>query len=86
MSTDASSRAELNRDTVAGAPQPLLSELLGALQAVRDGDFSVRLSPDRVGLEGKIADTFNEIVRANARMAAELERVGAAVGRQGRHA
>jgi hypothetical protein len=58
-----------------------LSELLGALQAVRDGDFSVRLPGDWTGLEGKIADTFNEIVASNERMAAELERVGTVVGK-----
>ena len=50
-----------------------LSELLRALQAVRDGDFSVRLPGDWTGLEGKIADIFNEIVASNARMASELE-------------
>jgi len=61
-----------------------LSELLGALQAVRDGDFSVRLPGDWTGLEGKIADTFNEIVAANARMADELERVGNVVGKRGK--
>jgi HAMP domain-containing protein/CheY-like chemotaxis protein/signal transduction histidine kinase len=61
-----------------------LSELLGVLQAVRDGDFSVRLPGDKVGLEGKIADTFNEIVAANARMADELQRVGQSVGREGK--
>ncbi len=33
---------------------------------------------------GKIADAFNDIVAANQRMAAELERVGQAVGREGR--
>jgi len=60
-----------------------LSELLRALQAVRDGDFSVRLPGDWTGLEGKIADTFNEIVASNARMASELERVGTVVGKQG---
>src|SRR6516164_5888938 len=58
-------------------------ELLSALQAVRNGDFSVRLASDRVGIDGKIADTFNEIVSANARMAAELKRVGLAVGKKG---
>ena len=41
-------------------------ELLRALQRVRDGDFSVRLPGDWTGLDGKIADTFNEIVAANA--------------------
>ena len=61
-----------------------LSELLRVLQAVRDGDFSVRLPGDWTGLEGKIADTFNEIVAANARMASELERVGKVVGKQGK--
>ena len=39
-----------------------LRELLRALQAVRDGDFSVRLPSDQTGLAGKVADTFNEIV------------------------
>src|SRR5215510_5726829 len=62
--------------------QTELSELLRALQAVRDGDFSVRLPGDWTGLEGKIADTFNEIVSSNARMASELERVGTVVGQQ----
>jgi HAMP domain-containing protein/signal transduction histidine kinase len=59
------------------------NELLHALQAVRAGNFSVRLPGDRTGIEGKIADTFNEIVVANARMAAELKRVGHVVGKKG---
>ena len=45
-------------------------DLLHALQAMRVGDFSVRLPGDQVGVEGKIADTFNDIVAANQRMAA----------------
>ncbi len=64
-------------------PNTELSELLRALQAVRNGDFSVRLPGDWTGLNGKIADTFNDIVASNARMASELERVGTVVGRQG---
>src|SRR4051794_39641630 len=67
-----------------GAPASQLSALLAALQAVRDGDFSVRLPGDWIGLEGKIADTFNGIVAANARIAGELERVGTVVGKQGK--
>ncbi|WP_448203881.1 HAMP domain-containing protein [Azospirillum sp. sgz302134] len=61
-----------------------LRELLQALRAMRVGDFSVRLPGDRVGLAGKIADTFNEIVAANQRMATQLERVGQTVGREGK--
>jgi HAMP domain-containing protein/CheY-like chemotaxis protein len=61
-----------------------LKDLLHALQAVRTGDFSVRLPGDHLGIEGKIADTFNEIVGANERMAKQLERVGQVVGREGK--
>lgn len=57
--------------------------LLRALQAMRDGDFTVRLPGDLTGLDGKVADTFNEIVAANQHMAHELERVGQVVGKQG---
>ena len=55
-----------------------------ALQAMRSGDFSVRMTGDHLGIEGKIADTFNEIVAANQRMAQQLERVGQVVGREGK--
>ncbi|MGH9583219.1 MAG: hypothetical protein ACRD4O_09815, partial [Bryobacteraceae bacterium] len=51
-----------------------LHELLFVLQAMRAGDFSVRMAGDREGIVGKIADSFNEIVAANERMARELER------------
>src|SRR3974390_2573424 len=50
------------------------AEFLSALQAMRAGDFSVRMSSDHPGLAGKIADTFNEIVAANQRMSQELDR------------
>src|SRR5437868_182465 len=58
--------------------------LLHALQLMRVGDFSVRLPGDSTGLAGKIADTFNEIVAANQRMAHQLEHVGEVVGREGK--
>jgi HAMP domain-containing protein/CheY-like chemotaxis protein/signal transduction histidine kinase len=61
-----------------------LTELLHALQAMRVGDFSVRMAGDRVGIIGKIADTFNEIVANNERMALQLERVGQVVGKEGK--
>ncbi len=63
---------------------PNLGELLRALHSMRDGDFSVRLPRHWAGIEGKIADTFNEIVASNGRIASELERVGQVVGKQGK--
>jgi len=59
-------------------------KLLRALQAVRDGDFSARLASDQTGLAGKVADTFNEIVASNQRLARELERAGQIVGKDGK--
>ncbi len=61
-----------------------LYDLLHALQAMQHGDFSVRLQGNEAGVVGKIADTFNEIVSANQRMAAQLERVGQVVGKEGK--
>ncbi len=61
-----------------------MRKLLRALQAMRDGDFSVRLPTDQTGLSGKVADTFNAIVAANERMARELERAGQVVGKDGK--
>ena len=55
-----------------------------ALQTMRDGDFSVRLPGAWIGVEGKIADTFNDIVASNQQMAHELRRVGQVVGKEGR--
>src|ERR1051326_2031847 len=61
-----------------------LRHMLQALQAMRVGDFSVRMPADRTGLAGKIADTFNEIVAPSERRAHELEYVGQVVGREGK--
>jgi methyl-accepting chemotaxis protein len=66
-----------------GAPFDLNSLLYG-LQAMSNGEFSVRLPGHWTGLEGKIADTFNEIVAANQKMAQELKRVGQVVGKEGK--
>jgi HAMP domain-containing protein/CheY-like chemotaxis protein/signal transduction histidine kinase len=76
--------AGIERHSLADPPSDHAGELLRALQAMRDGDFSVRLPGDWTGMSGKIADTFNEIAAANARIADELDRAGLVVGKQGR--
>src|ERR1044072_2973073 len=58
--------------------------LLEALHSVRQGDFTVQLPGDWTGLYGKVADTFNDIVRSNRRLSDELARVGQSVGNQGK--
>jgi HAMP domain-containing protein/signal transduction histidine kinase/DNA-binding response OmpR family regulator len=61
-----------------------LRDVLKALRAVRDGDFSVRLPSDWSGVNGKIADTFNDIVFSNQRVAEEVDRIGQVVGKEGK--
>ena len=64
--------------------QATLHSLHEALQAMRVGDFSIRLPGGGEGVEAKIADAFNEIVAANEVLAMQLEAVGQVVGREGR--
>ncbi|MEP6688059.1 MAG: HAMP domain-containing protein, partial [Gemmatimonadales bacterium] len=67
------------------SPETLdLEQLLTVLTAIRKGDFSVRMPMSKTGLVGKIADTLNEIAELNEDMAQEFERVGEAVGKEGR--
>jgi HAMP domain-containing protein/CheY-like chemotaxis protein/signal transduction histidine kinase len=61
-----------------------LRQLLRALTAARDGNFSVRLPSDLTEVEGKIADVFNDIMLSNQRMADELDRMSRVVGREGK--
>ena len=48
---------------------PFSKALLGALFSLRDGDFSVRLPADLIGIDGKIADAFNDIAAVSERRA-----------------
>ena len=61
-----------------------LPRLLDALQAMRVGDFSVRLPTHDGGLFGRVAEAFNDIVAANERIAQQLEHVGEVVGHEGK--
>ena len=40
---------------------PFAKQLLTAMLALRDGDFAARMPAELTDLDGKIADTFNEI-------------------------
>jgi HAMP domain-containing protein len=59
-------------------------QLLRTLVAVKKGDFSVRMPIDQTGLAGKISDELNDIIELNQKMAAELERIGTVVGKEGK--
>jgi len=59
-------------------------ELLKALSAFKRGDFKVRLSRGWTGIDGRIAEAFNDVIEINQRMAGELARIGRVVGRDGK--
>ncbi|QSQ11298.1 HAMP domain-containing protein [Myxococcus landrumensis] len=85
-------KKDVSRRVAARAPRPVEDDsdtldsrqLLRVLTAVRKGDFSVRMPVDKVGNAGKVADSLNEIIELNERMAHEFERIGSVVGKEGR--
>jgi HAMP domain-containing protein len=58
--------------------------LLQVLTAVKRGDFTARLPVEWTGINGKIADAFNEIMDLNEKLAKETERVTKIVGKEGK--
>src|SRR6266550_149716 len=65
-------------------PSPFSKALLQALFSLRDGDFTVRLPADLLGIDGKIADVFNDIAAVSERRARETARVSYSVGKEGK--
>src|SRR5512143_2226529 len=59
------------------------SELLKALRGLRKGDFSVRMPMDLVGMDGEIAEAFNDVVEMNEMFAGEFARIRDEVGKEG---
>ena len=58
--------------------------LLRVLTRLKKGDFTVRLEAGLSGVDGKIAEAFNEVVELNQRMSLELDRLSRLVGKEGR--
>ena len=61
-----------------------LRQLLTAMVAFRDGDFSVRLPADWPGIDGRIAEAFNQTIVHEDRIAREVRRLSVTVGKEGR--
>jgi HAMP domain-containing protein/signal transduction histidine kinase/CheY-like chemotaxis protein len=76
----------MNTAAVIETPPPELEKraILGALRALKRGDFNVQLPSDLEGTDGEIADAFNEVVGLNRSLCKEVTRVRRAVGRDGR--
>ena len=57
--------------------------LLSGLRAFKKGDFSVRMPMDLIGIDGEIAQAFNDVVEVNEKMTDEFARIRDEVGREG---
>jgi HAMP domain-containing protein/signal transduction histidine kinase/CheY-like chemotaxis protein len=61
-----------------------LNALLAGLMALKKGRRGARLPLDWVGVAGKVADAFNDVVELNEKMAGELGRLSRIVGKEGK--
>lgn len=59
-------------------------ELLRVLTEVKNGNFTVRMPLDQIGLSGKVCDALNEIIFLNERMIQEFTKAGQIIGKQGK--
>jgi HAMP domain-containing protein len=59
-------------------------QLLSAMLSYRNGEFTARMPSDLTGVNGKIADVFNDIAQMSERRARETARVSHAVGKEGK--
>ncbi|KIC95690.1 HAMP domain-containing protein [Flavihumibacter solisilvae] len=59
-------------------------DLLKVLTEVKNGNFRIRMPFDRIGVDGKICDTVNEIITLNEILMEELNIARNTIGRQGK--
>src|SRR5215467_13631946 len=87
--------AELLGTSLAAPPRPeithnghdsrdaRLRQILMAIVAFREGDFTVRLPTDWGDIEGRIAETFNQTIAQEDRISREITRLSVMVGKEG---
>jgi HAMP domain-containing protein/CheY-like chemotaxis protein/signal transduction histidine kinase len=61
-----------------------LEELLHALEAARDGNFTLRLPAAGTGIARELRTAFNELADRREAFSKEITRVGRVIGREGR--
>src|SRR5215475_525211 len=76
--------ATLEPEISCGGDEVDLQSLIGALSALRKGDFTVRLPRVWGGLGGKVADTFNDVMDQLEGMTNEVDRISRVVGKEGK--
>ncbi len=79
----AESGVSQNGDSQNGHADPL-HQILAAVVAFRDGNFSVRLPLNWSGIEGRIAEVLNTTIAHEERITDEVTRLSVTVGKEGR--
>jgi len=79
-----SARGKAGRIPAEESAQDRLRLILTAMTAFRDGVFVVRLPVDWSGMDGRIAETFNQTIAQKQRLSSEITRLSVTVGREGR--
>ncbi|MEO8307521.1 MAG: HAMP domain-containing protein [Pseudomonadota bacterium] len=65
-------------------PDTRSRQIFAAMVAFRDGDFTVRLPTHWDGIDGRIAEAFNEALSHEDRITREVTRLSITVGKEGR--
>src|SRR4051794_20663991 len=78
------SRSKSNGGYAAAEPETRSRQILSAIIAFRDGNFSVRLPTDWDDTDGRIAEAFNQTIAHEEHIASEVTRLSVSVGKEGR--
>ena len=77
-------RIKAERAPAEGSAEARARQILTAMTAFRDGMFLVRLPVDWPGMDGRIAETFNQTIAQKQRLSSEISRLSVSVGKDGR--
>ncbi|MDB5191076.1 MAG: chemotaxis protein CheY [Segetibacter sp.] len=79
-------KTKVTTPLIDGEVEPELDrrQLLRVLSEVKNGNFSVRMPTDLIGIDGKICDTLNDMIYLNEKLMQELTRAGNTIGKQGK--
>ena len=79
-----SPKTERSRTRTEEPPEAQIRQILAAMDAFRDGDFSVRLPTNWSNTNARLSAAFNQTIAQKQRMSEEVVRLTESVGKQGR--
>ena len=71
-------------DRLSPSSRTEVEQLVEVLQAVKQGDFTVRFATNKEGILGRVGELLNDVIGMNEHLTGELVRVGKVVGQEGK--